>query len=134
MICLYKHIIFFFSQNSAGKDANQLVLTQSVTESNELSSRTKIEDISDTKNILKSTDTNITASGSKAVFTDSFSSICNDLSDARLNKLSPSNTSSLIDSVYSDCTNLTVEAPEQALRYLFLLKPSKFELSADTKT
>jgi hypothetical protein len=109
-------------------------LTQSVTESNELSSRTKIEDISDTKNTLKSTDTNITAGGSKAVFTDSFSSICNDLSDARLNKLSPSNTSSLIDSVYSDCTNLTVEAPEQALRYLFLLKLSKFELSADTNS
>ena len=129
--CDFLYILFVFSQNSAAKDVNQLVLTQSVTESNEYSSRTKIEDISDTKNILRSSDTNITTSGSKVELTDSFSSTCNVISDAKLNKLSPTNTSSLIDSLYSDCTNLTVEAPEQALRYFFLLKPIQLELSSD---
>ena len=107
---------YCFSQNSAAKDVNQLVLTQSVTESNELQSRTNIKDISDTNKILKTSNTKIKTSGSKIEFPDSYSSTSNVLSDAKLNKLPPSNTSSLIDSLYSNCTNLTVEASEQALR------------------
>ena len=44
-----------------------------------------------------------------------FNDLCG-ISNTKLENLSPSNTSALIDSLYPTCSNLTVDATEQDLR------------------
>ena len=44
------------------------------------------------------------------------------ISNSRIVNISPSHTPALIDNLYPNCSNLTVEATEQELRYCTLVK------------
>ena len=82
---------------------------------NELPFEFNTELVSNAQDILKSTKIEVKRD-TESENTDSFANVP-DAANTKLGKLSPSHISILFDSLDTNCTHLTVEAPESDLRY-----------------